>query len=366
MHTYAVCCGDGRRSFFFSLSSLDHSNPHTAVVLELAMTIENIPIVDLLAERSAAVQTLDYALREFGFFYVHNHGISSELLQQQFQVASDLFALSREEKEAMPFDAQLDIGYVGAGVQTLNPDGSQQYSADTKEQFMMTNNKLITNTANTESDGADFDSDADIMVVDPDNVFERSKNYKPNVPGHAKIANSYSSAAYRLTANLNSLLMQALEVNEMDQAALTGKPFMVLKQMRYAGQISDPSQGKFGAGAHADWGSFTILATDATPGLQILYQDSWLPISPPQNDMLIINSGDQIAHLTNDMYKSAIHRVVTVSDKPRFSTAVFTYFNMDAKVGPMKQFVSEQRPAKYPVDRTTKDYFHYKLHESFS
>jgi isopenicillin N synthase-like dioxygenase len=322
------------------------------------MTIENIPIVDLLGDRSVAVQTLDHALREYGFFYVHNHGISSDLLQQQFQVASDLFALSREEKEAMPFDAQLDIGYVGAGVQTLNPDGRQQYSADTKEQFMMTNNRLITNT---ENGGAAADS----TVVDPDNVFEGSTNFKPNVPGHAKIASAYSSAAYRLNATLNSLLMEALEVNETDQAALTGNPFMVLKQMRYAGQISDPSQGKFGAGAHADWGSFTILATDSTPGLQILYKDDWLPIPPPQNDMLIINSGDQIAHLTNDIYKSAIHRVVTVSDKPRFSTAVFTYFNMDAKVGHMNQFVTEQRPARYPLDRTTKDYFHFKLHESF-
>ena len=54
------------------------------------------------------------------------------------------------------------------------------------------------------------------------------------------------------------------------------RPYVVvLKQMRYAGEVSDPSNGKFGAGAHADWGSFTILATDKTPGLQIQMGDEW-------------------------------------------------------------------------------------------
>lgn len=35
------------------------------------------------------------------------------------------------------------------------------------------------------------------------------------------------------------------------------------------GQISDPSEGLFGAGAHTDFGLITLLATDDIAGLQV-------------------------------------------------------------------------------------------------
>lgn len=35
------------------------------------------------------------------------------------------------------------------------------------------------------------------------------------------------------------------------------------------GQVSDPSKGLFGAGAHSDYGLITLLATDGVPGLQV-------------------------------------------------------------------------------------------------
>jgi isopenicillin N synthase-like dioxygenase len=105
------------------------------------------------------------------------------------------------------------------------------------------------------------------------------------------------------------------------------------------------------------------LATDATPGLQIQLDDAWLPV-PPKPGCFIINSGDQIAQLTNRTYRSALHRVVTgATTQPRYSTAFFTYFGMHATVGPLAQFVSAQRPAAYEP-QTSLEYFHYKLHES--
>jgi isopenicillin N synthase-like dioxygenase len=34
-------------------------------------------------------------------------------------------------------------------------------------------------------------------------------------------------------------------------------------------QLSAPSEGVFGAGAHSDYGMLTLLATDEVPGLQV-------------------------------------------------------------------------------------------------
>lgn len=117
-----------------------------------------------------------------------------------------------------------------------------------------------------------------------------------------------------------------------------------------------------GANPHTDWGSFTLLATDDTPGLQIHHLHEWIPV-PPRPGCLIINSGDQIAQLTNGTYLSALHRVVTTSTKPRYSTAFFTYFSIDALVTPLKRFVSEKQPSTYP-SCTTKEHFYKKLHSS--
>lgn len=327
--------------------------------------IERVPVVDLRADRKIQVDTLDSALREFGFFYVKNHHnlVEASAIQAQFEMAEKLFDLPLEEKEAMPFDAQLDIGYVGQNGQNLDPslgaqdeNGKESSSTDTKEQFMQTNNCLITA-------GAD---PIEPPIIDPSNVFVGSKNFEPkNVADYATVTSKYASQAYQLNQKLNELLFDALQLDadSPTRTKLAHQPFMVLKQMKYAGEPSDPAAGKFGAGAHTDWGSFTILATDQTPGLQIYHNDQWLPV-PPKPDCLIINSGDQIAQLTNDTYKSALHRVVTTSTKPRYSTAVFTYFNVHAKVGPLPQFVNNEEGPKYQ-SRTTLEYFHYKLHQSF-
>lgn len=321
--------------------------------------MDQVPIIDLLSDRALQVETLDLALRKFGFFYVKNHNLS---VQAQFEMAKKFFDLSQDVKESMPFNAQLDIGYVGQHGQNLDPnlqkEGNNNSSdnTDTKEQFMQTNNCLI----------LAGDDPANEPTIDPSNVFEGSRNFKPpDIPEYTSVTSKYASQAYQLNQRLNELLFDALQLDSQTRTALAHQPFIVLKQMKYAGEPSDPANNKFGAGAHCDWGSFTLLATDQTPGLQIYFQDAWIPV-PPKADCLIINSGDQIAQLTNDTYKSALHRVVTTSRKPRYSTAVFTYFNVHTKVGPLPQFVNKDAGtvARYP-HRTTLEYFHFKLHESF-
>jgi len=246
----------------------------------------------------------------------------------------------------MPFDPYLDIGYQCSGSQQLDAQGTPVHG-DSKEAFCATNNALM--TGYVAPPGAD--------------VFAGSTLYTPPVPGHATTCSEYTAASAALNDKLNGLLFDALGVDDTERARLASRPFMVLKQMRYAGDPSDVAAGRLGAGAHADWGAFTLLATDMTPGLQVQMDGNWLPV-PPKPGCLIINSGDQIAQLTNDAYRSAVHRVVTQSSQPRLSTAVFTYFNLEATVAPLSRFVTAETPARHPSGRTTLEYFHFKLHES--
>lgn len=42
-----------------------------------------------------------------------------------------------------------------------------------------------------------------------------------------------------------------------------------------SGQVSNPSKGVYGAGAHSDYGLITLLATDDVVGLQVKHLETW-------------------------------------------------------------------------------------------
>lgn len=204
---------------------------------------DKVPVLDLEESREVQLKTLDCALRNYGFFYLANHGID---LESQFDAARNFFDLPPDEKTAMPFDCQLDSGYVGTGGQNLdysvtagtsNSSGANvenEVPGDTKEQFMQTNNILLTEGS--------FKAD-----VDPSNIFLGSKNYTVSaLPGYNDTTLQYANALYEVNMKLNNLLFECLGISEEDKRCLGTKPFVVLKQMKYHGEISDPTAGKFG------------------------------------------------------------------------------------------------------------------------
>eukprot|EP00965_Chrysotila_dentata_P246035 6206921-Pleurochrysis_carterae.AAC.3 len=77
------------------------------------------------------------ALSRWGFFYLADHGIAEELISDQLMQrqrvlvqARALFDLPADVKLSMPFDAELDVGYLGSGGQALDESSGE---GDTKE-----------------------------------------------------------------------------------------------------------------------------------------------------------------------------------------------------------------------------------------
>ena len=56
------------------------------------------------------------------------------------------------------------------------------------------------------------------------------------------------------------------------------------------------------AGERADWGFLTVLATDATPGLQIRHCGAWHDV-PPRPGAFVVNVGDMLHHYTGGRFK---------------------------------------------------------------
>jgi isopenicillin N synthase-like dioxygenase len=81
-------------------------------------------------------------------------------------------------------------------------------------------------------------------------------------------------------------------------------------------QVSNPTNGVFGAGAHTDYGMLTVLATDEVPGLQIYQGGHWVDVLPIPGTF-IINLGDMLERWTNKEFKSTLHRVINHTGQER-------------------------------------------------
>ena len=77
--------------------------------------------------------------------------------------------------------------------------------------------------------------------------------------------------AWRAYCNLALTALWRLNLNWRSWTFWTWPCFMIGNTwgVRFLGEISDPSKGIYGAGAHSDYGLITLLATDDVLGLQV-------------------------------------------------------------------------------------------------
>ncbi|KAH7861403.1 hypothetical protein Vadar_025648 [Vaccinium darrowii] len=102
-----------------------------------------------------------------------------------------------------------------------------------------------------------------------------------------------------------------------------------------------------GVKPHADASMVTFLLQDKeVEGLQILKDGQWfrVPIVP---NAILINAGDQAEIMSNGMFKSPVHRVVTNSDRERLTVVVFCLPNSKMEIGPVEKIINEKRPRLY-------------------
>ncbi|GAY54539.1 hypothetical protein CUMW_157440 [Citrus unshiu] len=94
---------------------------------------------------------------------------------------------------------------------------------------------------------------------------------------------------------------------------------------------------------------------DDVPGLQVLRDGNWVPVNPIPSTF-IVNIGDQMQVLSNDRYKSVLHRAVVSRDKERISIPTFYCPSPDAVICPAKGLVDHDHPAVYR-DFTYAEYY---------
>jgi isopenicillin N synthase-like dioxygenase len=262
----------------------------------------HIPVIDLgpsfagdAAARAQVAAEIGVACRDTGFFYVANHGIDPSLVTRAFAETDRFFDRPLAIKERVRKQPGTN-GYEPLETQRLD----NASPGDLKESF---------NFAAPGVAGA------------PDFVTNR---WPDDLPGFREGLEAYYHPILRLGLHISQLIAISLKIPEHFFDAGLQTPTASLRLLRYPPQPVDAKFNQLGAGAHTDWGWITLLAQDASGGLEVqTAHGDWIRAEPIPGTF-VVNLGDLVARWTNGIYHSNMHRVLNVhSGRNRHSLVLF-------------------------------------------
>ncbi|KAF4222149.1 hypothetical protein CNMCM8980_008569 [Aspergillus fumigatiaffinis] len=146
-----------------------------------------------------------------------------------------------------------------------------------------------------------------------------------------------------------AVLALTMDYEETFFNSLTEGAVATLRYLHYPPQPVGEAEKGLGTGAHRDYSCITLLLQDGTGGLQVLDEPTgqWLDVEPVPG-AYIVNLANVFARLTNENYKSTLHRVINKSGLERYSIPFFFTGNPDYVFECLSRFRKEGEPVKYP------------------
>ncbi|XP_010519671.1 PREDICTED: 2-oxoglutarate-Fe(II) type oxidoreductase-like isoform X2 [Tarenaya hassleriana] len=300
---------------------------------DTTMKVSSLNCIDLSnPDLRQSVDSLKQACLDCGFFYVINHGISQEFMDEVFEQSKKFFALPLEEKMKV-LRNEKHRGYTPVLDEILDPDN--QVRGDYKEGYYI---------------GIEVPEDD----PDSDKPFYGANPWPSNdiLPRWREIMEIYHQEALKVSMAVARLLALALNLDAdyFDRPEMLGKPIATMRLLHYEGK-SDPSKGIYACGAHSDYGMITLLATDGVTGLQICKDKNAKPqrwdYVPPIKGAFIVNLGDMLERWSNGYFKSTLHRVIGNGEE-RYSIPFFVEPNHNCLVECLPTCESDTSLPKFP------------------
>ncbi|KAG4430392.1 hypothetical protein IFR05_014131 [Cadophora sp. M221] len=308
-------------------------------------TAEEIPIIDLtplysskFEDRKELSKQIRTAAVNTGFFYIKNHGIDDKTIADARKQLLAFFKQSSEQKMRVSKDkSKYFNGYNGPRSTNISPGES----VDVKESL-----------------GWRYAPQYDPIPKDMNAVPEEVKPWirgeefvweeTSHLPDFKKETLHYWASCLTLARKLVKMFALSLDLEENYFDSRTTYPGADGVFNYYPTTTEEETQNNsVGLGSHTDLQLFTLLWQDMTGGLQVLNRDGqWIKATPVEGT-IVVNIGDFMMRLCNDMYKSTVHRVYNRSTVERVSMPFFFGLNFNCVEGVVPSCTSENNPPKY-------------------
>ncbi|XP_050231001.1 codeine O-demethylase-like [Mercurialis annua] len=272
---------------------------------------DQVPVIDMnkLLSEDSELDKFHNACKDWGFFQLINHGVSSSLVETMKLEAKNFFNLPTDEKKK--FD-----------VRDGESEGYGQTFVASEEQKL------------------DW---SDMLYLTSLPVHLRKDYLMPKFPLPLRtILEAYSEEMKNLSMKILNVMAKALRIEPSDDLVGVFEPegWQSIR-LNYYPPCPQPEL-VVGISPHSDASGFTILLqANETEGLQIKKDGKWVSIQPLA-DAFVINVGDMFEALSNEIYQSIEHRAVVDSVNERISIATFCSPRLDAEIGPMASLITPE------------------------
>lgn len=306
------------------------------------MDLAEIPVLNLEADRKALPSLIGESFRAFGFAMVRDHGINQDLIDRAWALTRALFAL--------PVETKMRYFIPGQG-------GARGYTPFRTEVAKGATEKDLKEFWHI---GRDLPAGSPLTGSMPPNI------WPAEVEGFQETFSTLFAAFDKVGGDLLSAIAShlGLDARWFDPAIEDGNS--VLRLLHYP-PVSKEADGAIRAGAHEDINLITLLLGAEEAGLELLGRNGqWLSIAPPEGAM-VVNIGDMLQRLTNNVLPSTTHRVRNPAGEraahSRYSMPFFLHLRSDFRFVTLPQCVSVENPDRYPDVITADNYLQERLRE---
>ncbi|CAM8913113.1 unnamed protein product [Rhodiola kirilowii] len=265
-------------------------SPDSIPIEEAPGEIDHIPVVDLHRLDS---ESLHDACKNWGLFRVVNHGVPLHLTTQLQDQARHLFSLSFESKQGLKKNP---VTYFW-GTPALTPSGSALKGSDQSVNWV---------------EGFNFPI-SQLSDIDTDN---------PTLNAFRALLEEYGSHLEKLASALYESMAVKIGLDPIQFKTYLDESTGLIRVYRYPPSNSDQV---LGMEEHTDSSVLSILyQDDQVSGLEVWKGERWAKVKPVFGS-LVVNLGDMMQAMSNDVYKSVKHRVKLNIWKERISIGYFVF-----------------------------------------
>tara|TARA_B100000925_G_scaffold8886_1_gene6355 strand:+ start:18325 stop:19275 length:951 start_codon:yes stop_codon:yes gene_type:complete len=284
------------------------------------------------------IDSLFLGLKDYGFIILTEHLVDQKIVDKAYDIFMEFYKLPVEQKLVYGKDEyKRQRGYIPFGLEKA----VGEKTPDLKEFFHV---------------GRHVPEGHRFKKFYPHNV------WPSEVENFQKITTELYDQMDKTSEYLLQAIAEGLKIEKDFFKPMIDEGNSILRSIHYPPLKGLDSSNAVRAAAHGDINLITLLVGATDSGLELLDRDGrWLPVhsSPGQ---IVVDTGDMMSRITNEVLPSTIHRVVNPdnSTSARFSMPFFVHPNPEAELKCISTCIGEGE--KYPPINA-QDFLNQRLEE---